>query len=328
MQNILLHEIDTGFGELFEDSESEASSDDEEYEEEEEEGDEQEDEYEEEQEQEEQERPSFRDIYFKLTDLYRFASLLTKSNSKTAVYDAVDKNTNQNVCIKIVLTNSSAVPIEVKILEHIRRKGGHENVQELIAVHHLPSIAWIVVTKFYPSTPDFETKCLFFNSEKIHLFMTQLLKGIDFLHMHSIIHRDIKPSNLLWDDSKLQLTIIDFDLATWNHTYGHCVCVGTNGYIAPEVLAFDRDVSARPKYFQSIDLYSAGCVFAGFIHSVTEDDMKEKYFHVWREKYVKLKTKDYDDELLLTLIELDTKKRITASNALKSNYVLHHSKQS
>ncbi len=326
MQHINLNEINTGFGELFEDSESENEVSDEEVESDDEGDFSYDDEEEEEEEEEKKDKISFRDIYFKLTDLYRFNSLLTKSNSKTAVYTAIDKQTNLEVCIKISLNNLNTIPIEVKILEHIRRKGGHENIQELIAVHHLPFIAWIVVTKFYSSNSNFESTCLFSNSKKIHLFMTQLLNGIHFLHLHSIIHRDIKPSNLLWNDSTQKLTIIDFDLATWNHTTGHCVCVGTNGYIAPEVLAFSRDVIIRSKYFQSIDLYSIGCVFAGLLHSVCEDDMKEKYFYVWRQKYNQLITKDYDDELFLALIEFDSKKRISAFDALKSNYILYHSK--
>ncbi len=264
----------------------------------------------------------FEPIIFQLTDDFRFVSPIIQSNPSTSLYKAIDKNTNTIVCVKMVISKSNQIPIEVKILEYIRRLGGHENIQELIGVYHQTSTAWVIITKFYESTSSYQSKCLFSNGATIHMFMKQLFQGLVFLHSNSIIHRDIKPSNLLWNNETKHLTIIDFDLSCWNHSAGHSQSVGTDGYTAPEVLNFSRDVTSRPKYFQEIDLYSSGCVFAGLMHSVHEDDMKEKYFYVWRSKYSKMKSREYDDDLLLGLIEYDRNKRISASAALQSNYII------
>ncbi len=264
----------------------------------------------------------FEPIIFQLTDDFRFISPIMQSNPSTSLYKAIDKNTNTIVCVKMVISKSNQIPIEVKILEYIRRLGGHENIQELISVYHQTSTAWVIITKFYESTSSYQSKCLFSNGASIYVFMKQLFQGLVFLHSNSIIHRDIKPSNLLWNNDTKHLTIIDFDLSCWNHSAGHSQSVGTDGYTAPEVLNFSRDVISRPKYFQEIDLYSSGCVFAGLMHSVHEDDMKEKYFYVWRSKYSKMKSREYDDDLLLGLIEYDRNKRISASAALQSNYIL------
>src|SRR4029079_15714424 len=143
------------------------------------------------------------------------------------------------------------------------------------------------------------------------------------LHANSIIHRDIKPSNLLWNHDQKHLTICDFDLATWNHSTFHISSVGTDSFMAPEVLAFGRDVPyERKPYGQEIDLYSAGCVFAALMHSICETDMKEKYIYAWRKKYSK-KSKEEEDLLFLKLLEHDPLKRISALHALQSNYIFN-----
>ena len=42
--------------------------------------------------------------------------------------------------------------------------------------------------------------------------MQQLIKGVEYLHSHSIIHRDVKPANLLIN-KRGELKIADFGLA-------------------------------------------------------------------------------------------------------------------
>ncbi len=318
MDVLVLEDIDVKYNEIFEDSANEESEEedsiledesdeDEDYEMSEEEGDEDED--------DEEEEPDFDPFVFELSDNFKFASLITKSNSQTAIYKATCRTTQVTVCIKITLNKLNQIPIEVKILEYIKRLGGHKNIQALLGVCHFPDAAWVVITKFYESIKEED---IFGHKDIIHNYTKQLLEGLQFLHSNSIIHRDIKPSNLLWDGTIL--IIIDFDLACWNHKQGHTQCVGTDGYVAPEVLCFHRDVAERVNYFQQIDLYSVGCVFAGLNHSVSEDSMEERYFYVWRKKYIK--SKETDDQLFLGLIHHNTAKRLTAQMALQSDYIL------
>lgn len=46
----------------------------------------------------------------------------------------------------------------------------------------------------------------------VYNYLTQLLRGLAFLHKHGIIHRDIKPSNIFVDDDVIKIG--DFGLAT------------------------------------------------------------------------------------------------------------------
>lgn len=87
--------------------------------------------------------------------------------------------------------------------------------------------------------------------------MYQLLKGIAFCHAHRVLHRDLKPQNLLIN-KKGELKLGDFGLARAYgipvRSYSHEVV--TLWYRAPDVLMGSR------QYSTSIDLWSAGCIFA------------------------------------------------------------------
>ena len=256
-------------------------------------------------------------LVFALVDRYRFVKLITKTKKSTSIWQALDvTQQNSQVCIKIFQTSKNSIPIEIKTLEHIRRKGGHPHVQELLAVFHCKGIAWIIVSRYYHSSKNYEVNHLFGQYEKIDLFMKQLLEAIAFLHTIGILHRDIKPSNILWNNPKKNLVLCDFDCATWNHEKGHCSHVGTVGYVAPEMLQFKRDGSIlRKPYFQLVDLFSVGCVYAGLVHAVTETYMDENYIHRWRLKYQSSNCKK--DQLFICLVEHDTLKRVTAFDALE-----------
>uniref|UniRef100_A0A3P9NVA5 mitogen-activated protein kinase n=1 Tax=Poecilia reticulata TaxID=8081 RepID=A0A3P9NVA5_POERE len=85
--------------------------------------------------------------------------------------------------------------------------------------------------------------------------MQQLLRGLDFLHTNLVLHRDLKPENILVS-SRGEIKIADFGLARI-HTYNIALTPGvvTLWYRAPEVLL-------NSVYMSSVDMWSAGCIFA------------------------------------------------------------------
>uniref|UniRef100_A0A3Q3AE59 mitogen-activated protein kinase n=1 Tax=Kryptolebias marmoratus TaxID=37003 RepID=A0A3Q3AE59_KRYMA len=85
--------------------------------------------------------------------------------------------------------------------------------------------------------------------------MLQLLRGLDFLHTNLVLHRDLKPENVLVS-SRGEVKIADFGLARL-HAFNIALTPGvvTLWYRAPEVLL-------NAVYMFSVDMWSAGCIFA------------------------------------------------------------------
>ena len=74
-------------------------------------------------------------------------------------------------------------------------------------------------------------------------YMFDLLSCLEYVHKRNVLYRDVKPSNIMWDEEKRQATLIDFDVATFFDPEDlHRRCVGTDGYMAPEVLSVSDEV--------------------------------------------------------------------------------------
>eukprot|EP01121_Diplochlamys_sp_Union-15-3_P009223 TRINITY_DN2501_c0_g1_i1.p1 TRINITY_DN2501_c0_g1~~TRINITY_DN2501_c0_g1_i1.p1 ORF type:complete len:367 (+),score=41.62 TRINITY_DN2501_c0_g1_i1:49-1101(+) len=92
---------------------------------------------------------------------------------------------------------------------------------------------------------------------QIQLYVFQLCRALGYIHSIGICHRDIKPQNLLIDPQTHQLKICDFGSAkvlVQGKTNVSYVC--SRYYRAPEL------IFGAIEYTQSIDVWSAGCVFS------------------------------------------------------------------
>ncbi|XP_058496393.1 serine/threonine-protein kinase PLK1 isoform X1 [Solea solea] len=85
-------------------------------------------------------------------------------------------------------------------------------------------------------------------------YMTQVLKGVQYLHSNRVIHRDLKLGNIFLNDD-MEAKIGDFGLAAKIEFDGErkkTLC-GTPNYIAPEVLC-------KKGHSYEVDVWSLGCI--------------------------------------------------------------------
>lgn len=104
-------------------------------------------------------------------------------------------------------------------------------------------------------------------------FVSQILKGAQYIHDHEYIHRDMKMSNVLLN-SNMNIKIGDFGLATRIDDADIKTLCGTTNYLAPEVISRNGCTCASDvwaigviafvllfgyKPFSDYDVYSIHC---------------------------------------------------------------------
>mmetsp|Transcript_32109 Transcript_32109/g.32491 ORF Transcript_32109/g.32491 Transcript_32109/m.32491 type:complete len:727 (-) Transcript_32109:516-2696(-) len=123
-------------------------------------------------------------------------------------------------------------------------------------------------------------------------YLSEIILGVDHLHVLGILHRDLKPENiLLCNDGHICLT--DFGLAKdfgiqWSDQDGNddqerarTIC-GTQEYMAPEMVA-------NKGYGKAADYWSLGCIFYEMLSglppfSSSKQGAKELFRKIMREK--------------------------------------------
>ena len=84
--------------------------------------------------------------------------------------------------------------------------------------------------------------------------MSNLMKGVQYMHAKEIIHRDLKLENILLPNpNSLDVLIADFGLAASFPQKSMFKKCGTPGYIAPEILNLGV-------YSEKVDIFSAGVI--------------------------------------------------------------------
>ena len=191
------------------------------------------------------------------------------------VCSATDTVTGEEVAIKKVadvfadLVDAKRILREIKLLQHLAKDGGHENIVKLRDVMTGPPYN----KRFYDLYMVFDHhECDMENIIKsdqqlseahAQYFLYQVLKGLKFLHSAGIIHRDLKPANLLVN-SNCDLVICDFGLARGVAGAKEeqaadpsqlTEYVVTRYYRAPELLC-------DSPYDERIDVWSAALIFA------------------------------------------------------------------
>lgn len=142
-----------------------------------------------------------------------------------------------------------------------------------------------------------------------------ILSGLSFIHQNKMIHMDLKPQNILLcnEDGKKVPKIADFGLTNDINSKINSK-IGTNGYIAPEVL---KDL----KYSEKSDIYATGLIIYyllvcrnGKEAFISQKNLSEIQGYDSSQKYINLLEKCLND---------DPEERPTAQKLLKSFETLY-----
>ena len=167
-------------------------------------------------------------------------------------------------------------------------------------------------------------------NESVSAFiMKQVFSAVDFCHQNKIIHRDLKPENILIESEEeakkefFTIKLIDFGTCDKMKKGKKCdMIVGTTLYIAPEVL--------ENYYDEKCDLWSCGVIMYMMLSGLppfkgnNDDEITENIKNVNYDFY----TQEWDEisndakDLIKHLLEKDVKKRFSAKQALKHNWII------
>ena len=219
-------------------------------------------------------------------DNYDIGPLLGRGGFAT-VYQAINKETKENVAIKIIKKDEmiknnlkNRIKNEIKIHDSINN---HNNIIKLIDYFEDNANIYMILElcqygNFYQYI---KTHGILKEIEIKHV-INQLLIAIQYLHNNNIVHRDLKLSNILihsythttpnnnttntntsnkntTDNTRnilLNIKLCDFGLAAkiQNEDEEHYTICGTINYIAPEIVT-------QQAHGYPVDIWSVGCLY-------------------------------------------------------------------
>jgi len=144
---------------------------------------------------------------------------------------------------------------EVRLLAALR----HENLLKLIDLLPVPhpdfDDVYIVMPYMHLDLHKVIYSKMKLSESHSQAFVCQILRGLQYLHSAGVVHRDLKPSNILVNKD-CTLRIADFGLARGRSSEEEDLTdyVVTRWYRAPELMLLPSG------YFEAVDLWSVGCI--------------------------------------------------------------------
>ncbi|KAL0222831.1 hypothetical protein P9112_002221 [Eukaryota sp. TZLM1-RC] len=196
-------------------------------------------------------------MYKKTIDKYLVGPTIGQG-SFAKVKDCLHSETNERVAIKIIdLTKVRQQNLNENLKREISimKKVQHANICGLKEVLSSKSRLFLVLEFCEGELFDLIATSTRLQESTAANYFHQLLRGLRFLHAHSIAHRDLKPENILLSQGVVKIT--DFGLSRLvTEDIARTTC-GTVHYVSPDVILSRESGGYSP--FKA-DVWSAGVV--------------------------------------------------------------------
>lgn len=189
----------------------------------------------------------------KMVGNYQLGDQIGKG-AHAVVYKGLNVDTGDFVAIKMIRTSHipqaqlPSIMMEIELMQKFR----HESIVKYLECIHSHGHLCIVLE--YVESGSLQTVCKKFGSfpePLVARYITQVLRGLVYLHDQGVIHRDIKGANIL-ATKKGFVKLADFGVATSQLEGDNGSVAGTPYWMAPEIIELS---GATPKS----DIWSVGC---------------------------------------------------------------------
>ncbi|KAJ3444101.1 protein kinase [Anaeramoeba flamelloides] len=235
--------------------------------------------------------------------------------------------TGQEVAIKIVkktkISDKSKLSTKFRKEIALQRIFSHPNVLKIYKVIETESSLYLVLEKLSKELFTYIVENEIEAKQRSNFLFQQLIFGLEYIHSFCIVHRDLKPENLLLDDN-LNLKIADFGMAQINEkkAFLETAC-GSPHYVAPEILQGEKYNGA------ATDVWSCGVIlFALLTGSLPFDQptyskLIQSIINC-RINFQRFTLSELAKDLVLKMLTVDPKKRITISEIKEHPWFLHN----
>ena len=230
-------------------------------------------------------------------------------------------------------TNIKTQDDEQKFLKEIEIliKIDHPNIIKIYE-YYTDDVNFLLITEFIGGGDLYTviTKFSRFSEETAANIMYQLFSAVSYLHSMNIVHRDIKPENILvetWSikNNDISIKLIDFGTSNYfTQDSKLSLKIGSPYYIAPEVL--------NDSYNEKCDVWSCGVLMYILItgkppfYGKTLTGIIDNVLRGSLDNIQPLldKVSASARSLIKQLLTRDSQRRISAAEALKSDWILKH----
>jgi len=250
------------------------------------------------------------------------------------VYKCTKKSTGENFACKrvdkrkmIALYSSQRGTIAARMRAEIEisMKLKHENLIRVEDIFETGSHVFVIMEMMQGGELfDYVIEHSNLKESEACAIIKQVANALKFMHDNGIIHRDLKPENVMLSkkpDGKRRkkpfIKIIDFGMSkALSPGRNAQSCLGTPGYMAPEVLE-------HKDYTASVDMYSLGVVsyilLAGYMPLQTAEGTWHSRVIYPAEEWAEV-SEDAKD-FINRLVTYDPNKRMTAVEALQHKWL-------